>query len=235
MGSRSRRAARAAEDGRNEGSAATNATSKPLEMWPACNPEIRTLASLIPYARNSRTHDEQQVAEIAASMLEWGFTNPVLVDEDGGVIAGHGRILAARLLRDSGHPQFDNVPTIVARGWTDAQKQAYVIADNALPLRAGWNVDMLKAELLDLEDAGFNLKLLALDEEFVADIFGANGEGEGEEESTPRVSLSDRFGVPPFSVLNAREGWWQDRKRAWLALGIASEIGRGAPSRSGAS
>jgi ParB-like chromosome segregation protein Spo0J len=86
-----------------------------------------------PYAKNSRTHSEAQVAQLAASMQEWGWTNPVLADEAGGVICGHARILAARQLG------YAEVPVMVARGWSDAQKRAYVIADNQLALNAGWD------------------------------------------------------------------------------------------------
>ena len=93
--------------------------------------ERRPIGSLIPYARNARTHSDAQIQQIAASMREWGWTNPVLVDEAGGIIAGHGRVLAAQRL------QVSEVPVIVASGWTDAQKRAYIIADNKLALNAG--------------------------------------------------------------------------------------------------
>jgi ParB-like chromosome segregation protein Spo0J len=96
---------------------------------------------LIPYARNARTHAEDQVAQIAASIREWGWTNPVLVGEDGTIIAGHGRVLAARKLR------IPDVPVMVAAGWSDAQKRAYTIADNKLTLNGGWDQDLLALEL----------------------------------------------------------------------------------------
>lgn len=124
------------------------------QQWPADRVERRPIDSLIPYARNSRTHSEEQVAQIAASMREWGWTNPVLIDEDGGIIAGHGRILAARKLG------LKEVPVMVAAGWTEAQKRAYVIADNQLALNAGWDTEMLSAELRGLDEDGFDLGLL---------------------------------------------------------------------------
>ena len=102
--------------------------------------ERRPIGSLIPYARNARTHSDAQIQQIAASMREWGWTNPVLVDEAGGIIAGHGRVLAAQRL------QVSEVPVIVASGWTDAQKRAYIIADNKLALNAGWDNDLLALE-----------------------------------------------------------------------------------------
>src|SRR5450631_1478974 len=112
--------------------------------WPADHVERRPLASLIPYARNARTHSAAQVAQIAASIREWGWTMPVLADEAGGLIAGHGRVLAAQKLG------LADVPVMVARGWTDAQKRAYVLADNKLALNAGWDEELLAVELSDL-------------------------------------------------------------------------------------
>ena len=124
------------------------------DNWPADRVERRPIEGLIPYARNSRTHSDAQVAQIAASMKEWGWTNPVLVDESGMIIAGHGRVLAARKLG------FREVPVMVATGWTDAQKAAYVLADNQLALNAGWDADMLHNELTDLQGKWFDLDLL---------------------------------------------------------------------------
>lgn len=117
------------------------------------NVKYKLTEELIPYARNSRTHSDEQVAQIAASIKEWGWTTPILVDETGGIIAGHGRLLAARKLK------MEQVPTIEAAGWTDAQKRAYVIADNKLALNAGWDVDALKLELQEIDLEGFDLQL----------------------------------------------------------------------------
>ena len=101
--------------------------------WPADKVERWAIDRLIPYARNARTHSDEQVAQIAASIREFGFTNPVLVDEEGTLIAGHGRVLGAHQLG------ITDVPTMVARGWTPAQIQAYRLADNKLALNAGWD------------------------------------------------------------------------------------------------
>lgn len=121
------------------------------QLWPADKVERRPIDKLVPYARNSRTHSEEQVAQIAASMREWGWTNPVLVDEDGGIIAGHGRLLAARKLG------LEEVPVMVANGWSEAQKRAYIIADNKLAENAGWDDDLLKVEFEELQELGFDL------------------------------------------------------------------------------
>lgn len=126
-------------------------------QWPADTVERRPIGSLVPYARNARTHSDGQVAQIAASMREWGWTNPVLVDEAGGIIAGHGRVLAARTLG------FAEVPVMVARGWTEAQRRAYVLADNQLALNAGWDAELLNVELKGLGEMGFDLDLLGFD------------------------------------------------------------------------
>jgi DNA modification methylase len=176
--------------------------------------ERRPLASLIAYARNARLHSEAQVAQIAASIVQWGWTMPVLIDERGEIIAGHGRALAAA------HLGLTDIPVMVARGWTEEQKRAYVIADNKLTLNASWDESLLKLELADLREVGFDLGLTG----FSSDELGALWAGPA---PSTAGNLAERFGVPPFSVLNAREGWWQDRKAAWLRLGIQSELGRG--------
>lgn len=158
--------------------------------WPADNPVRKTVASLIPYARNSRTHSDEQVTQIAASIKEWGFTNPLLIDGDGGIIAGHGRLLAAKKLG------LDEVPCLIADGWTDDQKRAYVIADNKLALNAGWDNAMLSVEFAALGEAGFNLDLTGFNSEEIAGLL------------TPEVvqGLTDEDAVPeapetPVSVL----------------------------------
>ena len=181
----------------------------------------RPIESLIPYARNSRTHSDAQVAQIAASIREFGWTNPVLIDAEGGIIAGHGRIMAGRKLG------IKEAPCIVLDGLTEAQRRAYVIADNKLALNAGWDVELLKIELKDLDAEKFDLTLTGFEIGELTTLFDEQPEEMEIKEEQPKGSLADRFGVPPFSVLNAREGWWQDRKRAWLAIGIQSELGRG--------
>jgi DNA modification methylase len=113
--------------------------------------------SLIPYARNSRTHSDAQVAQIAASIKEFGWTNPILVDGTNGIIAGHGRLLAARKLG------YTEVPVIELENMTESQKKAYVIADNQLAMNAGWDTSMLTLELGDLKEVGFSLDILGFD------------------------------------------------------------------------
>jgi hypothetical protein len=116
--------------------------------------QYKPIADLIPYARNSRTHSDAQVAQIASSIKEFGWTNPVLLDGENGIIAGHGRVLAAQKLGES------EVPTIELSHMDENQKRAYIIADNKLALNAGWDEEMLALEVADLKDAGFDLGLI---------------------------------------------------------------------------
>jgi hypothetical protein len=118
-------------------------------------PEYKTVDvdDLVPYARNSRTHSKEQVAQIAASIKEFGFLNPVIVDGDNGIVAGHGRVLAAQKIG------MTTLPVIEASHLTEDQKRAYVIADNKLALNAGWDEEMLRVELTALESAGFDISL----------------------------------------------------------------------------
>ena len=111
------------------------------------------IEKLIPYARNSRTHSDDQVAQIAASIKEFGFTNPVLIDKEDGIIAGHGRVMAARKLG------LKDIPCLRLGHLSETQKRAYVIADNKLALNAGWDTEMLKVEFADLKEQGFDLEL----------------------------------------------------------------------------
>ena len=119
--------------------------------------EWKQTGKLIPYANNSRTHSEKQIQQVAASIKEFGFTNPILIDEDNGIIAGHGRLQAAQLLG------MDTVPTISLKGFTEAQKKAYVIADNKLALNSGWDDELLKIEIEALSDFDFDLDILGWD------------------------------------------------------------------------
>ena len=120
------------------------------------NYEIRKLESLIPYANNSRTHSPQQINEVAASIKEFGFTSPVLIEPDGGIVAGHGRVMAAEKLG------ITEIPCIVLCGLTKAQKKAYVIADNQIALNSGWDFEMLQLEVESLREMDFDLEVLAL-------------------------------------------------------------------------
>ena len=135
------------------------------QTWPADSIQRRNVADLTPYARNSRTHSDAQVAQIAASIKEWGWTIPVLIEPDGGIIAGHGRVMAAQRLG------IDKVPCMVAQGWTEAQKRAYVVADNKLALNAGWDDDALRIEIAELQELDFATDLIGFDAGELDDLF----------------------------------------------------------------
>ena len=145
--------------------------------------EYRPIGALIPYARNARTHSAAQVALIAGSIREYGFTNPVLVDGESGIIAGHGRVLAARQLG------LTTVPVIELAHLTPAQKQAYILADNQLALAAGWDKDLLALEIGELNDLGIDIDGLGFDAREI-DALLRHGETDPREEETPPVPAS---------------------------------------------
>jgi hypothetical protein len=186
--------------------------------WPADKVTRRPVSELVPAARNARTHSKEQVAQLAASIKEWGWTVPVLVDEAGGIIAGHGRVMATHRLG------IEDVPVMVAAGWSEAKKRAYMLADNKLTLNAEWDLERLAIEIAELRASDFDISLIGFNESEIDDLLKAD---EGDAGETGAGSMAERFMIPPFSVLNARGGWWQQRKAAWLALGIQSELGRG--------
>ncbi len=146
----------------------------------AAHVEVRQIDALIPYARNARTHDEAQVSQLAASILEWGFTNPILADATG-IVAGHGRVMAARRLYDQGKTiklpngrelPAGTVPVIDVSGWSEAKRRAYILADNRLALNAGWDFDMLAVELDELRDIDVDLAGLGFDQQELNDLIG---------------------------------------------------------------
>jgi len=143
--------------------------------------EYKETADLIPYVNNSRTHSSEQVQQVASSIKEFGFTNPILIDEKDGIIAGHGRLLASQLLK------LEEVPTIRLVGLTDAQKKAYVIADNQLALNSGWDLEKLKVEFDGLSDLGFDLDLLGFDDSFMDDLLGKDDTEQ--EEYTKKIDI----------------------------------------------
>ena len=132
----------------------------------------KQVTELIPYVNNSRKHSDKQVAQIAASIKEFGWTNPILVDGDNGIIAGHGRLMAARKLG------MTEVPTIELSELSESQKKAYVIADNNLALNADWDEALLKIELENLKDLSFDLDILAFDDEFLTNLLDENEDDE---------------------------------------------------------
>jgi DNA modification methylase len=163
------------------------ATGLSPEFWPANAVERRPLASLTPYATNARTHSTEQVDAIAASIREWGWTIPVLVDEDGTIIAGHARVMAADRLG------LAEVPVMVARGWPEAKRKAYVLADNKLALQSDWDEDLLAAEMAKIREAGFELSLTGFSDAEVFALFDRGKERQTDPDDVPEppsVALS---------------------------------------------
>lgn len=161
-------------------------TVNTVEHWP--------LQRLIPYARNARTHDERQVSQIAASMVEFGFVNPILVGEEGVIVAGHGRLMAAQQL------QMETVPVIVLGHLSETQRRALVIADNKLAEQAGWSEELLALELGELQDLGFDLDLIGFSDEEL--------EGLLELEDKPGQTDEDQVPKPEENVISQRGDLW---------------------------
>ena len=169
------------------------------------------IEALVPYARNSRTHSDEQVAQIAASIREFGFTNPVLVDDDGGIVAGHGRVMAARQIGMTA------VPTINVGWLSEQQRRAYVIADNQLAMNAGWDESVLAQEVAWLQDHQFNTDLLGFNADFLDGLLA--------EEAATDVGLTDQDDAPSLQaepVTSMGDVWVMGKHR--LMCGSSTDI-----------
>lgn len=190
-----------------------------IEIWP--------IDRVIPYARNARTITPAAVDKVAASIQEFGWQQPVVVDAQQVIVAGHTRLLAARKL------DLKEIPVHVASDLTPAQIKAYRLMDNRSHQENTWDVELVGLELEDLQLFDINLSLTGFDDQELVRILSGESltdsieDVDAPDKPNQNQSLSDRFVVPPFSVLDARQGYWQKRKRAWLAIGIKSELGRG--------
>ena len=184
---------------------------KPSRLTATEGPSIafRPVSELLPYARNARTHSEAQVAQIAASILEFGFTNPILADADG-IVAGHGRVLALRKLYDQRKTvRLANgtevpggaAPVIDCTGWTKAQRKAYILADNQLAMNAGWDMDLLKVEIGDLTAEGFDVGLIGFDTNFLDGLMAPAG--------TEGLTDPDEVPEPPKEPVSVLGDVWQ--------------------------
>lgn len=164
-----------------------------VQLWP--------IDRLIPYARNARTHTKEQVAQVAASIAEFGWTNPILAGGDGVIIAGHARLEAARLLK------MTEVPVIVLDHLTETQRRALVLADNRLALSAGWDEEMLRVELESLKEDAFDLDIVGFTNEEIETILS------GPEESKTGLTEDDAAPEPPETHGRRGEGagWWAGR------------------------
>lgn len=161
--------------------------------WAANSVKKMPTSKLVPYARNSRTHSPDQVDQIAASIREWGWTTPVLVDESGMIIAGHGRVMAAKKLGIA------EIPVMTAVGWSDAQKKAYVLADNKLALNAGWDTELLRVEIEDLKSLDFNMPVIGFSEDELNAFLVQKTEGLTDADDVPEA--------PAYSVSVLGDVW----------------------------
>src|ERR1700719_3488530 len=158
------------------------AGASPTRAWPADQVERWPIERLLPYANNARLHSEADLDKIAASISNWGWTMPVLADEDGVLIAGHLRVAAAAKLK------LTSIPVVVARGWSEEEKNSYRLADNELAARASWDPDLLRNELRKLEFAGFNLDLVGFQPDRLEDILaGLGSSGLTDPDSVPEI------------------------------------------------
>jgi DNA modification methylase len=151
------------------------------QQWPADRVERRAVSDLKPDPKNARTHSDAQVQQIIRSIEEWGWTNAILVDEENSVLAGHGRLQAAQKMG------LDEVPVIIATGWSHEQKRAYILADNQLALNAGWDKDILRLELAELGDTDFDIGLTGFDPVDVLSILSAGTEGKTDPDDIPEA------------------------------------------------
>jgi hypothetical protein len=184
-----------------------------VEEWP--------IDRLVEYGRNPRKNDAQ-VDRMCGAIREFGFRIPIVAKSDGLVVDGHLRLKAARKIG------MKSVPVALADELSENQIKAFRLLANQSANWAEWDIDLLKFELSELQADDYNLDLTGFSDAELADLLAPDAEDEAPAKTTGGAgSLAARFGIPPFTVLNAREGWWQDRKRAWLAIGIQSELGRG--------
>ena len=158
-------------------------------MRSTCEMKIIDVDELIPYANNARTHSPSQINKIRSSLREFGFVNPLIIDRDNNVIAGHGRLEAAKL------EGYKEVPCVFVEDMTDAQKKAYIIADNRMALDAGWDEDLLKVELESLQNMGFDIGLTGFDESEIADLFEVDDKSDVQDDD---FDLSDALEKASF-------------------------------------
>lgn len=186
-------------------------------------PMVR-IDELKPYENNAKIHGPEQIEQLRRSLREFGFVSPVLIDEDKNLIAGHGRVEAARA------EGMTEVPYVTVSDLTEAQRRAYIIADNRLAETGEWDAARLKFEMEELSSLSFDTALtgFVMDEieTISVNAYERQRAGSGQTEDVARYHLRDLFGCNPFSVLDCKTAEWMDRKRMWIDLGIRSETGR---------
>lgn len=196
--------------------------------------ELIDVRQLVPYERNPRKHSEAQIAQLKDAFRRFGFIGIIAFAAPDKLRKGHGSRQAAMEMWEAGEevpapgkrgvlPQW-HLPAVDVSGLSEEELRAFVIADNQLALLSEWDMEILPGELRALQDLEFDMPVIGFDEKALERMLAGEPEG-GKGRSLGNIAAE--FLIPPFSVLNAREGWWQERKRGWLALGIQSEVGRG--------
>ena len=186
------------------------------------NVVLKKIEDLKGYDKNARMHSKAQIKEIANSIKNFGFNDPIEITPDNVILSGHGRLEAALLLK------LKEVPTITHSHLTETQRKAYILAANRIALSSTWNVDLLRDEFLDLKEDAFDLQITGFTQDEIDEIL-SDTDFSSDFEDKKIGSLAERFVAPPFSILDARQGYWQDRKREWISMGINSSDGRDAP------
>ena len=182
-------------------------TKDALPNWPALQARMADIEQLKANPSNSRTHSPAQIRQLAASLLRFGWTNPVLVDEDFTVLAGHGRLLGAAQLVGEGHRRYQMAPVIEATGWSDEEKRAYIIADNRLAEQAGWDKDLLRAELSALSAADFDMKAIGFTAAEMRALFAGTKGGLTDPDAVPETPaepftrLGDIWQLGPHRIM----------------------------------
>lgn len=184
--------------------------------------EMIKIDEISEYENNAKQHPEWHVEQIAQSIQEFGFNDPIAINETNSVIEGHGRLRAAKLLG------MEEIPCIRLTGLTETQERAYIIAHNKLTMNTEFDLEKLEYELNALQIENFDLSITGFEDSELEELLNKTQTLAEKVKENPRdTNLFDSFLVPPFSVLDTRTGYWQDRKRKWLSLGIKSEVGRG--------
>lgn len=204
-------------------SKAKKSSHERTSLWPIEKQVRKAVSELRPFEKNSRTHSADQIDQICASITEWGWTMPILIDDTGLVLAGHARLLAAQKLG------FSEVPCIIADGWSEAQKRAYVIADNRLSENAGWDESLLAAEFGDLKATGFDLTLTGFTLGEIGKLTFAAEEGQADDDAvpenpaTPRSQPGDIWLLGPHRVM-CGDSTDQEAVTALMAEGRADMV-----------
>lgn len=203
--------------------AKTKTAAEPVRVAAKGLPMVR-IDELKPYENNAKIHGPEQIEQLRKSLREFGFVSPVLIDEDNNLIAGHGRVEAARA------EGMSEVPCVLVSDLTEAQRRAYIIADNRLAEAGEWDAARLKFEMQELQSFGFDAELTGFAMEEIETIpvsaYERQRAGSGQTEDAARYHLRDLFLCNPFSVLDCKTAEWMERKRTWIDLGIRSETGR---------